>query len=103
MNLEGITLKLEKDHLEHELLGGKIYRVFMPTPNSLLLMIKRERDTTALLADLNGGSPALYIPMHLPENPDVPPAFCMLLRKHLEEGRITAIKQQDLDRIITLK
>lgn len=103
MNLEGLTLKLVKDHLEQELLGGKIYRVFMPTPHSLLLMIKRERDTTALLAELNGGSPALYIPKQLPENPDVPPAFCMLLRKHLEEGRITAIKQQDLDRIITLE
>lgn len=103
MNLEGLTLKLVKDHLEQELLGGKIYRVFMPTPHSLLLMIKRERDTTALLAELNGGSPALYIPKQLPENPDIPPAFCMLLRKHLEESRITAIKQQDLDRIITLE
>ena len=103
MNLEGLTLKLVKDYLKDELLGGKIYRVFMPTPHSLLLMIKRERDTTALLAELNGGSPALYIPKQLPENPDVPPAFCMLLRKHLEEGRITAIKQQDLDRIITLE
>lgn len=103
MNLEGLTLKLVNDHLKEELLGGKIYRVFMPTPHSLLLMIKRDRDTTALLAELNGGSPALYIPKQLPENPDVPPAFCMLLRKHLEEGRITAIKQQDLDRIITLE
>lgn len=103
MNLEGLTLKLVNDHLKEELLGGKIYRVFMPTPHSLLLMIKRDRDTTALLAKLNGGSPALYIPKQLPENPDVPPAFCMLLRKHLEEGRITAIKQQDLDRIITLE
>lgn len=103
MNLEGLTLKLVNDHLKEELLGGKIYRVFMPTPHSLLLMIKRDRDTTALLAELNGGSPALYIPKQLPENPDVPPTFCMLLRKHLEEGRITAIKQQDLDRIITLE
>lgn len=103
MNLEGLTLKLVNDHLKEELLGGKIYRVFMPTPHSLLLMIKIDRDTTALLAELNGGSPALYIPKQLPENPDVPPAFCMLLRKHLEEGRITAIKQQDLDRIITLE
>ena len=75
MNLEGLTLKLVKDHLEQELLGGKIYRVFMPTPHSLLLMIKRERDTTALLAELNGGSPALYIPKQLPENPDVPPGY----------------------------
>lgn len=103
MNLEGLTLKLVNDTLNKELLGSKIYKVFMPNPHALLLMLKRTRDTSALLADTNGGSPALYIPDRLPENPEVPPTFCMLLRKHLEEGRITKISQSGLDRIITLE
>ena len=103
MNLEGLTLKLVNDNLNKELLGSKIYKVFMPTPHSLLLMLRRTRDTSALLADMNGSSPALYIPNKLPENPEVPPTFCMLLRKHLEEGRITKITQSGLDRIITLE
>ena len=75
----------------------------MPNPHAVLLLVRRSRDTSALLADLNGGSPALYIPAKLPENPETPPSFCMLLRKHLEEGRITRIYQSDLDRIITLE
>ena len=103
MNLEGITLKLVTDNLNRELLGSKIYRVYMPNPHAVLLLVRRSRDTSALLADLNGGSPALYIPTKLPENPETPPSFCMLLRKHLEEGRITRIYQSDLDRIITLE
>ena len=103
MNLEGITLKLVTDNLNRELLGSKIYRVYMPNPHAVLLLVRRSRDTSALLADLNGGSPALYIPAKLPENPETPPSFCMLLRKHLEEGRITKIYQSDLDRIITLE
>ena len=103
MNLEGITLKLVTDNLNRELLGSKIYRVYMPNPHAVLLLVRRSRDTSALLADLNGGSPALYIPAKLPENPETPPSFCMLLRKHLEEGRITRIYQSDLDRIITLE
>ena len=103
MNLEGITLKLVTDNLNRELLGSKIYRVYMPNPHAVLLLVRRIRDTSALLADLNGGSPALYIPAKLPENPETPPSFCMLLRKHLEEGRITRIYQSDLDRIITLE
>ena len=103
MNLEGITLKLVTDNLNRELLGSKIYRVYMPNPHAVLLLVRRSRDTSALLADLNGGSPALYIPSKLPENPETPPSFCMLLRKHLEEGRITRIYQSDLDRIITLE
>ena len=103
MNLEGITLKLVTDNLNRELLGSKIYRVYMPNPHAVLLLVRRSRDTSAILADLNGGSPALYIPAKLPENPETPPSFCMLLRKHLEEGRITRIYQSDLDRIITLE
>ena len=75
----------------------------MPNPHAVLLLVRRSRDTSALLAALNGGSPALYIPAKLPENPETPPSFCMLLRKHLEEGRITKIYQSDLDRIITLE
>ena len=103
MNLEGLTLKLVTDTLSCELLNSKIYKVFMPNPHALLLLVRRTRDTNALLADMNGGSPALYIPEQLPENPETPPTFCMLLRKHLEEGRITRITQSGLDRIITLE
>lgn len=103
MNLEALTLTLQTKYLKRELLGSKIYRVFMPNSHSVLFMLKRERDTVGLLADLNGGSPALYIPEKLPENPEVPPAFCMLLRKHLEEGRITSIEQNGLDRVLVLE
>ncbi len=103
MNLEGLTLKLVTDNLQRELLGSKIYRVYMPNPHAVLLLVRRTRDTSALLADLGGGSPALYIPAKQPENPETPPGFCMLLRKHLEEGRITNIYQQGLDRVITLE
>ena len=103
MNLEGLTLKLVCDNLNHELLNSKIYKVFMPNPHALLLLVRRTHDTSALLADMNGGSPAFYLPDKLPENPETPPTFCMLLRKHLEEGRITRITQSGLDRIITLE
>ena len=103
MNIEALTLMKQTEYLQHEILGSKIYRVFMPNAHSVLFMLKREQDTVALLADLNGGSPVLYIPRKLPENPEVPPAFCMLLRKHLEEGRITGIVQDRLERVLTLE
>lgn len=103
MNLEGLTLKLLTDYLNKNLLGSKIYKISMPTPHSLLLLVKRERSTAAVLADLGGCGPVIYLPDKLPENPDTPPAFCMLLRKHLEEGRINRITQSGLDRVITFE
>lgn len=103
MNLEGLTLKLLTDYLNKNLLGSKIYKISMPTPHSLLLFVKRERSTAAVLADLGGCGPVIYLPDKLPENPDTPPTFCMLLRKHLEEGRINRITQSGLDRVITFE
>ena len=75
MNLEGLTLHILTNKLKEELLGGKIYKVFMPSYESLLLLVKRERDTAALLADFSCGSPMLYLPNNLPERPESPPAF----------------------------
>ena len=66
-------------------------------------MIKTESTTLSLAADFSGGSPYLYLPKKTPERPDTPPTFCMLLRKHLEEGRITKIEQSGLDRVITIE
>ena len=103
MNLEGITINLLTAELQKRLLGGKIYKVFMPNKSCLLLLIKTESTTLALTADFAGGSPYLYLPEKTPERPDTPPAFCMLLRKHLEEGRITKIEQSGLDRVIAME
>lgn len=103
MNLEGLTLRLLTDYLNKTLLGSKIYKITMPTPHSLLLLVKKDYVSLPVLADLGGCGPAIYLPKQLPENPDTPPAFCMLLRKHLEEGRITKITQSGLDRVITFE
>ena len=97
MNLEGITINILTSRLQEKLLGGKIYKVFMPNKSSLLLLVKTENAVIPLAADFSGASPYLYMPDKTPERPETPPAFCMLLRKHLEEGRITKITQSGLN------
>ena len=103
MNLEGITLHILTKNLQTALFGGKIAKIFMPTAASLLLVVRNGKDTLSLLADFSGDSPLLYLTDNNPENPDKPPAFCMLLRKHLEDGRINKIEQSGLDRIINIE
>jgi predicted ribosome quality control (RQC) complex YloA/Tae2 family protein len=103
MNLEGITIHAITEYLQKNISGGIIYKVAMPTAASLVLQLKRTRDTVNLVIEVNGGAPAVYLPAKAPENPETPPAFCMLLRKHLEEGRITKVSQKGLDRIIELQ
>lgn len=102
MNLEGMTLSVLAKELRDHLENGRIYKIFMPSRNSLLLEITLPTHTDNLLIDLSGDSPLVTLPERLPERPDMPPSFCMLLRKHLEEGRITSITQLGLDRVLVI-
>ena len=81
MNLEGITINVLTAELQKRLLGGKIYKIFMPNMNCLLLLIKTESTTLSLAADFSGGSPYLYLPEKMPERPDTPPTFCIPARQ----------------------
>ncbi|HIU63885.1 MAG TPA: NFACT family protein [Candidatus Avacidaminococcus intestinavium] len=103
MNLEGITLQALTKHLGAMLLNGRITKIFMPTHSSLVLTIRKNRDMFSLLADLSGATPLLYLTDTPPNNPATPPALCMLLRKHLEDGRISNIEQMGLDRILVME
>ena len=40
MNLEGITINVLTAELQKRLLDGKIYKIFMPNKNCMLLLIK---------------------------------------------------------------
>lgn len=103
MNLEGIALNSLTRFLEEKVAGGKIYKIAMPQPHAIVISVRRNRDSAHILIDVGGESPSIRLVDKTPPNPAEPPAFCMLLRKHLEEGRITAIRQKGLDRIITFE
>ncbi|SFE66125.1 Rqc2 family fibronectin-binding protein [Succiniclasticum ruminis] len=103
MNLEGIALYALTDYLKQEITGSRIYKVGMPSAHIVYFSLKREHDTIHLIMDVNGGSPSVRVVAAAPDNPQEPPAFCMLLRKHLEEGKITQVRQYGLDRVIELE
>ena len=103
MNLEGITLHSLTAYLKQEVTGSRIYKIGMPSNHMVYFSLKRESDTIHFIIDVNPASPAIRLTTEAPDNPQEPPAFCMLLRKHLEEGRITRICQYGLDRVIELE
>ena len=100
MNLEGITIALLKEELSAVFLNGRIDKVAQPERASLLLHVRNRRGTMYLYMTCAGASPYVCRMEKPPPNPERPPAFCMLLRKHLEGGRITAIEQDNLDRTL---
>ena len=86
MNLEGITPAAAHTGTVRALGGGKIFKIFMPSRASLLLQVNALNQTRNLLIDMNGASPLITLPKALPERPDLPPAFCMLLRSTWRKG-----------------
>lgn len=101
MNLEAIDWYRQSKYLNEKLGNSRIQRIYMPTPTSLLLQC-RGTSTLNLLCDLGNNGPAVYLPEKAPETPDTPPAFCMLLRKHLEDGHIVRIEQKNFDRVLSV-
>lgn len=102
MNLDGLTIHTLTKEIEKKIINGKIYKIFMPTKMTLLFIIKKQSETYNLMIDMSKATPLLYLTEKTPSMPNTPPPFCMLLRKHLENGRINVFEQVGLDRVINM-
>ncbi|MBR5047432.1 MAG: NFACT family protein, partial [Eubacterium sp.] len=61
-----------------------------------------QKDTRRLLISASASLPLLYFTSENKTNPMTAPNFCMLLRKHISNGRITEIRQPGLERIVEI-
>lgn len=102
MGLDGFSLYPLVTDLNNKLAGGRIDRVFQPNKHTILLTIRQPGRNFTLHISINPQSGGIYCIDRTMENPAVPPVFCMVLRKQLEDGRIAMITQTGLDRIVTI-
>lgn len=102
MSLDGLSLTTLVKELNMRLVGGRIDKIFQPDKSTLVIWIRQPRETLKLVISIEANLPRIHLSDTVPDNPTAPPVFCMLLRKHLEDGRIGAIRQYGEDRIIIL-
>jgi predicted ribosome quality control (RQC) complex YloA/Tae2 family protein len=102
MALDGLVLHAIKSELEEKLIGGRLDKIYQPEDNILTLRFRQPGENIELLLSAHPQDPRIHITEEDRENPLRPPAFCMLLRKHLEYGRLRKIEQPDFERIIKL-
>lgn len=103
MALDGITIAALINDLNLALTDGRIYKIAQPEPDELMLTIKNNSTQYRLILSANASLPLVYLTEDSKVSPVSAPSFCMLLRKHIQNGRITAITQPDFERIIMLK
>jgi predicted ribosome quality control (RQC) complex YloA/Tae2 family protein len=101
--------------LEQSLTGGKIERVYQPAGLEIILHVNvppraggpddamTARRHLDLLVSAQGSHPYIYISETKSGNPQNPPAFCMLLRKHLIGARVERVRQVERERIIRME
>ena len=103
MPLDALCLTAVAGELRRSLLGGKIDKIYQPAREELLLCIRGRGENVRLLLSSNPGHPRAHLTTRNRENPDTPPMFCMLLRKHLLGGRILELKQPPMERLLDFR
>ena len=102
MAMDGLALCAVTRELQR-LIGGKIDKVQQPEKDMLLFTVRGQGETLRLLLCSHAENGRVQLTAKAHENPDNPPAFCMLLRRRLIGGRIIGIRQADnLERILYL-
>lgn len=100
MAFDGVTIANVVSELKKELIGGRLYKIAQPEEDELLLTIRQPKGQARLLISAEASLPLLYLTDSNKPSPMTAPNFCMLLRKHLQNGRITDISQPGLERIV---
>lgn len=100
MALDGIVIANIRQELEQTLLGGRLYKIAQPETDELLFTIKTPKQQYRLVISANASLPLIYLSEENKPSPMTAPNFCMLLRKHLNNGRIISITQPGLERIL---
>ena len=100
MAFDGITIANIVHELNRNLLDGRINKIAQPETDELLLTIKTPGGQRRLSISASASLPLIYLTEGNKPSPMTAPNFCMLLRKHINNGRITKIWQPKLERII---
>ncbi len=103
MAFDGITVAAVAQELSAALTGGRITKIAQPEADELLLTIKTPAGANRLYISASASLPLIYLTDENKPSPMTAPNFCMLLRKHIGNGRITNVSQPGLERIIRLE
>ena len=83
-------------------LGGRIEKVMQPERDEIILQLRSTEGGKRLLINAGTG-PRMSFTELTRENPAQAPMFCMLLRKHLTGARLSDIRQEGFERVVTLE
>ncbi len=84
------------------LAGGRIEKVFQTGRYEIILLCHSRSEKYRLLMSADPENPRMHLTKSKKENPLTAPPFSMVLRKHIQGGKIVSVTQEGYDRIVTV-
>ena len=103
MPLDAIALGAVAQELDCKLKDAKIEKIHQPERDEILLVIKGFSGAYKLAISASGSNARMHLVNETKENPQSPPMFCMLLRKHLTGARVISIKRLGYERVVDIE
>lgn len=100
MTFDGITCHAVVEELNQKLAGGHIKKINQIAARQITFHIYAKGENQLLFLSVDSASARFHLTRQKFDNPKTPPNFCMLLRKHLGQGKLLSIDQQGLDRTV---
>ncbi|MCT4621373.1 MAG: NFACT family protein [Marinisporobacter sp.] len=102
MPFDGMVVSAIAHELIEKIQKGKIEKIYQPEADEINIFIRCFKEKYKLLLSASSKNPRIHLTKVDKVNPQSPPMFCMLLRKHLQGGRILDIRQKEFERIIII-
>lgn len=100
MAFDGFCLSAIRKECNDKLTGGRLYKIAQPEPDELLITFKTPNGQFRLQLSVNASLPLVYLTDENKPSPKQAPNFCMLLRKHLQNGRLISVTQPGFERVL---
>ncbi|EPM6850031.1 fibronectin-binding protein EfbA [Enterococcus hirae] len=100
MSFDGVFTHAMINELRETLLSGRISKIHQPYENEVVLVIRSRGKNQRLLLSAHPSYARIQITQIDYQNPDIPPNFVMMLRKHLDGAILESIEQIENDRVI---
>lgn len=100
MAFDGTVIANLVYELNQNILNSRISKIAQPEKDELLFTLKGQNGQKRLAMSASASLPFVYLTKQNKPSPMTAPNFCMLLRKHIANGKIVSIRQPGLERII---
>ena len=99
MALDGAFLYAVRQELSG-LIGSRIEKIHQPAREEILISLRNMEGSHKILISASADRARVHLTQQSIDNPPAPPMFCMLLRKRLGNGKLLAIRQDGLERVL---